>query len=177
MMYLKKKCAMYHISSQKMEVSFNRRIGSGRMHRNASYNGMIVVMILMIFMSSIQSTHGNMLIRAFVDSYVNNHEHETSLDFVKGMSSAFLTLSSSYRNPSRMLTDASKHQFVRTRMHVRDGDDDASGGDEYPGTEFYDPETGKMGATEKCDESNVDVFEDCVYKPAQPDTSDQETPP
>ena len=68
------------------------------------------------------------------------------------------------RKPSSsLLTDASEHQFVRTRMHVRGGDDDASGGDEYPGTEFYDPETGKMGATEKCDDSNVDVFETQVY--------------
>ena len=50
-------------------------------------------------------------------------------------------------------------------------DDDGSGGDEYPGTEFYDPETGLVGASDACDTSNVEVFEDCIFKPPKPDTS------
>ena len=125
-----------------------------------------LMMMMMMMMMMNQPTHGDMLIRAFVDSYVKNHEDETPRDFAKGMASAFLTLSST----PTLLTDANEHQFIRTRLRVRDPDD-GSGGDEYPGTEFYDPGTGKMGATEKCDDSNVDVFEECVYKPSKPDTS------
>ena len=39
-----------------------------------------------------------------------------------------------------------------------------NGGDEWPGTEFYDPETGLMGATAACDKNSNDVFTSCVYK-------------
>ena len=124
------------------------------------------LMMMMMMMMMNEPTHGDMLIRAFVDSYVKNHEDETPRDFAKGIASAFFTLSST----PTLLTDANEHQFIRTRLRVRDPDD-GSGGDEYPGTEFYDPETGKMGATEKCDDNNVDVFEECVYKPPKPDTS------
>ena len=130
--------------------------------------GTLLLLVLSIQASWGVSDNEKVMIRAFVDGYVDNHDDKTSMDMARRMSTSLVELTSS-RSP--MLVDASRHQFLRTRLRVEGKEDDGKGGDEYPGTEFYDPETGLMGATEKCDESNVDVFEKCVYIPAKPDTS------
>lgn len=77
--------------------------------------------------------------------------------------------SSAYKQDRNVAAELSPRDlsFRRLGAHLR-ATVPENGGDEWPGTEFYDPETGLMGETAACDTNSNDVFKSCVYKTPKP---------